>query len=120
MYGLAKLEKISLYYFTYETSLTNTYTTRAISGISDVGCYYDGGGCTLPWKIVVKSNSTFSTSSTFIKSYIDNIYFYGLRYFIIFHNETDPTISMNFDSISSNLKPTTDIYETSISFSGNP
>lgn len=84
-----------------------------------MGCYYDGGGCTLPWKIQVTSNSTVTTSSTFMQTFIDNVYFFGIRYFIIQHNESDPTIAMNFDTTSSSLKPP-DQYESTISFTGNP
>lgn len=69
--------------------MTNTYTTRVVTGTLSVGCYYDGGGCTVPLYIKVNSNSTFTTAATSISSYYDNMYFYGINHFIVYHDYTD-------------------------------
>ena len=85
VYGFTLLSKLNVFFITWETSLTNTYTTRVVSGTSAVGCFYDSGGCTIPLKIKVSSNTTFTTSGTSINSFYDNMYFFGLNHFIIYH-----------------------------------
>lgn len=120
---------LQVYYFTYETTLTNTYKTRVVSGSDTIGCYYDSGGCTLPWKIKVWSNSTISSAATSIKTFFNNMYFFGLSHFIIHHQMldsdftaslyTDPAVKMSFDVTSSALKTGTDVYQSTFNFAGN-
>ncbi len=130
VYGLTLLSSVNVFYFTWETSMTNTWTTRVISGTSSIGCFYDSGGCILPLKIKVWSNTTFNTASTGITTYFDNMYFFGLNHFIIYHDlndadflaspYSDPPIQMGFDMSSSSLKSGTDQYQSSMTYAGNP
>lgn len=86
--------------------MTNTYYTRVVAGVSRVGCYYDVGRCSNATLVQVKSNTTFWTSQTFITPFYDNMYFFGLNHFIIYHEYNDldflavpfspPNIYMNF------------------------
>jgi hypothetical protein len=128
VYGLISLSKIHVYFITYESTLTNTYKTKVVSGSSTIGCYYDAGGCIFPPKIKVNSNSTISSAGTSIFTFFNNMYFYGLNHFIIYHeyNDTDfsnsttymdPSIKMSFDATSTILN--NDVYKTTFSFSGN-
>ena len=107
--------------------MTNTYTTRTISGTSAVGCFYDVGGCIIPSKIKVTSNTTFKTAQTYLNPYFDDRYFFGMNHFIVYHEYadstfttypyTDPLIKMSFDTVSSTGN---DVYSTDITFTGNP
>ena len=85
VYGLIKLSKIYVYFLTFESALTNTYKTRVLSGTSTIGCYYDAGGCIYPLKIKVNSNTTISSAPTSITTFFDNMYFFGLNHFILYH-----------------------------------
>lgn len=127
VYGFLKLSRVSFYLFTWETKLTNTYWTRVVSGSASIGCYYDAGGCIYPLKIKVGSNTTIKTGQTFLNSFYDNMYFFGLNHFIIYHDlndadftsspYSDPAIKMNFATTTSSGN---DPYSTNIAFTGNP
>ncbi len=129
VYGFTILSKVNVFYFTWESTLTNTYTTRVSSGTLAIGCVYDVGGCTIPTKIKVWSNTTIITANIGITTYFDNMYFFGLNHFIIYHDLNDadflanpftnPSIQMKFDMSSSMLRSGTDQYQTSLAFTGN-
>ena len=130
VYGFTELNQVSMYHITYESALTNTYTTRDVSGYSSVGCYYDIGGCYLPLKIQVWSNTSFSTATTSLSTYYDNMYFFGLNSFIYYSSindavflanpYTNPTITMNFQTTASTINAGNGQYSSTISFTGNP
>jgi hypothetical protein len=126
VYGFVKLNRVSFYLFTYESSLTNTYKSRVVSGSAAVGCYYDIGGCKYPLKIKVTSNSTFKTAQTYLTPFYNNMYFFGLNHFIVYHEHRDldfvanpysnPGVKMEFNVTGSSGN---DVYSTFLVFSGN-
>lgn len=129
VYGYTKINSVNAYYITYESTLTDTYKTRTLSGSSSVGCYYTWTGCGTNASI---SSSKFQTTNTLLTTFFNNRYFYGLNSFIIYQNYnpndfnkpnvnsyTDPNIQMIFTTSSSYLV-NTDVYETPVSFTGNP
>jgi hypothetical protein len=106
--------------------MTETYKTRTVSGSSTVGCYYTLAGCA----VTTISNTSYVTARTFLNSYFDKMYFYGLNQFIIYHQYSpsdfstpgnsyrDPTIQMIFTT-STTAMVNTDQYQTSASYTGN-
>lgn len=120
------LNRISLFFFSYESALTNTYKTRTISGSSAVGCYYDLGGCAYPAKRRIFSNTIFKTAQTFLTPFYDTMYFFGINHFIIHHQRddsdffaspyTDPAVKMSFTVTGSSGN---DVYSTDLTFTGN-
>lgn len=92
-----------------------------------MGCYYDLGGCVDPMTIRIGSNTTFKTAQTFLTPFYNNMYFFGLNHFIIYHERndldfsapsySDPSIQMRFSVTGSSGN---DIYSTDLTFTGNP
>ncbi len=125
VYAYTKLSKVEMYFITYETSLTNTYKTRTVTGSAAVGCYYDIGGCVYPLKVKVTSNTSFTTAQTYLTPFYNTMYFFGLNHFIIYQEYDDldflapfvnPTVKMKFAVTTSGGS---DAYTTNLAYTGN-